>query len=65
MFGAGGEASSLDEKNGGCHQMQICPPQKKLPERDDPVLLEGEHHGCWGQGRDPSGLCKADGAGLV
>lgn len=45
--------------------MQICPPQKKLPERDDPVLLEGEHHGCWGQGRDPSGLCKADGAGLV
>lgn len=29
MFGAGGEVSSLAEKKGECHQMQICPPPKK------------------------------------
>lgn len=45
--------------------MQICPPLKKLPEQDDPVLLEGENGGCCGQGRNLSGLCRADGAGLV
>lgn len=49
MFGAGGEVSSLAEKKGECHQMQICPPPKKpLPEQCDPVLLEGSTAGAGG-----------------